>query len=112
MDDRVRQRLLDVIDAIEQIHGLLRDKSRTDFVTDRHMRAAFERYLEIASEASKHIPQEIRDAEPSIPWGNVAGIGNHLRHAYHRVDPDILWNTHADGHLDQLFAVCRKLASK
>jgi uncharacterized protein with HEPN domain len=28
---------------------------------------------------------------PSVPWQNVADIGNVLRHAYQSVDPHIMW---------------------
>ena len=30
---------------------------------------------------------------PDQPWGDVRGMGNRLRHAYDRVDLDIVWNT-------------------
>jgi uncharacterized protein with HEPN domain len=26
-----------------------------------------------------------------MPWRRMADLGNRLRHAYHRVDPDVLW---------------------
>jgi uncharacterized protein with HEPN domain len=29
-------------------------------------------------------------------------MGNHLRHAYHSVDAEILWQIHANGELDAL----------
>ena len=29
---------------------------------------------------------------PTIPWSDIAGIGNVLRHDYDRVDLVILWN--------------------
>jgi uncharacterized protein with HEPN domain len=27
-----------------------------------------------------------------VPWSQIAGIGNILRHEYHRVEPVIIWN--------------------
>jgi uncharacterized protein with HEPN domain len=44
------------------------------------------------SEASRYIPNEIKDRERDIAWQKLADLGNRLRHAYHRVDPIILWN--------------------
>lgn len=35
-------------------------------------------------------------------WNDVADIGNHLRHAYHRANLEILWNIHVDGLFLQL----------
>jgi uncharacterized protein with HEPN domain len=28
---------------------------------------------------------------PEIPWANVRGIGNHLRHGYDRIDVARIW---------------------
>ena len=44
------------------------------------------------SEASRHIPDDIKAAEPSIPWRRMADFGNRLRHTYHSVDPNIVWS--------------------
>jgi uncharacterized protein with HEPN domain len=49
MDDRTRFRMLDVIDAIDQTHSLLEDKTFDDLLNDRVLRAAFERFIEILS---------------------------------------------------------------
>ena len=99
MDNRAVYRLNDIVDAIEQIELLLEQKTFDDIQSDRPLKAAFERFLEILSEAARHIPDEIKDAEPTIPWKKIADIGNHLRHAYHRVDAEILWRTYSDGQL-------------
>jgi uncharacterized protein with HEPN domain len=72
------------------------------------LRAAFERYIEILCEASRHIPDALKDTEAHIPWPDVANIGNHIRHAYHRVDPEILWTTFERGEFDQVRAACIK----
>ena len=40
------------------------------------------------------------DAEalcPGLPWHNIRGIGNWLRHEYHRVDTTTIWNTVTEG---------------
>jgi uncharacterized protein with HEPN domain len=99
MTRRMTHRLGDIIDAIDQIDALLAEKTYTDFNNDRIMRAACERFLEILSEASRHIPVEMKNTEPTIEWSRIAGIGNHLRHAYQHVDAETLWSIHADGHL-------------
>jgi hypothetical protein len=35
-----------------------------------------ERGVEIVSEASRHLPPELKARHPEIPWQKVAGIGN------------------------------------
>jgi uncharacterized protein with HEPN domain len=39
------------------------------------MRWAVERGVEIISEASRHIPDEIKAIESGIEWKKIAGIG-------------------------------------
>jgi uncharacterized protein with HEPN domain len=51
------------------------------------------RCLEIISEASRHLPQELKERNPSIPWAAVAGAGNFYRHEYGGVDRELVWGT-------------------
>jgi uncharacterized protein with HEPN domain len=102
MEDRTNFRLKDIIDAIDQIHALLKDKTYQDLTLDKVVKAAFERFLEILSEASRHIPESLKVARPDIPWRRISDIGNHLRHAYDRVDSEILWEVYSNGDLADL----------
>ena len=112
MNDRTIHRLHDIVDAIEQIDILLADRSFADLHSDRISRAAFERFLEILSQASRHIPREIKETTRQTPWRRMGDLGNHLRHAYNRVDAEILWNLHAKGDLADLKAVVADLIGK
>ncbi len=99
MADRTNFRLNDIIDAIDQIHALLKNKTYPDLTADKVAKAAFERFLEILSEASRHVPENLKVTRPDIPWRRVSDIGNHLRHAYDRVDGEILWEVYSNGDL-------------
>jgi len=112
MEERTIYRLRDIVDAIDHINLLLDGKTFDDLLRDRFLRAAFERFLEILSEASRHIPSQLKDEAPDVPWPRIAAIGNHLRHAYHRVDAEILWNIHANGELSQLRSVIGTFLSR
>lgn len=37
--------------------------------------------------------EKAAELAPSQPWGDIRGMGNRLRHAYDRIDLDVLWNT-------------------
>ncbi len=106
MQDRTNFRLQDIVDAIDHIHALLHGKSYQNLVADKVSKAAFERFLEILSEASRHIPEAMKTGRPDIPWRRVSDIGNHLRHAYDRVDSEILWEVYANGDLAVLREAC------
>ena len=58
--------------------------------------AAVERKLLIISEAATRLGTEVEQQIPNQPWRAICGMGNHLRHAYERVDLDIIWNSVTD----------------
>ena len=109
MAGRITSRLKDILDAIGQIELLLKDKGPDDLDKDRVLTAAYERFLEIISEASRHIPEIFKVDSPQVPWRGIADIGNWLRHAYHNVDREILWRIYADGKLSELRAVVSRI---
>ena len=108
-DGRTLSRLSDIIDAIEQIEVLFAGKSIDDLLADRILKAAFERFLEIVSEASRHVPADQKSEHPEIPWSRIADLGNHLRHAYQHIDPKIIWTLYADGSISRLRTVVKQL---
>jgi uncharacterized protein with HEPN domain len=85
-------RLVHILTAIEEIRAALTGRSLEDFTADPLRRMAVERLFEIISEASRYIPDGMKDQERTIAWRNLADLGNVLRHTYHRVDPKILWD--------------------
>lgn len=86
-----RQRLLDILDSIEKGRSLARDLTLEQFSKSWLHRSAIERLIEIISEASRHLPPASKVKAPTIPWQDVADIGNVLRHTYEKVDPEIIW---------------------
>ncbi len=53
-----------------------------DYAAEPDLAAAVERYLERLSEASRHVPDALKEKHPNIDWRGVADLGNVLRHAY------------------------------
>ncbi|RDJ23013.1 DUF86 domain-containing protein [Bosea caraganae] len=94
-------RVTHIKEAIGNIR-LLRSRAADEKIkNDPVLRAALERFFEIISEASRYVPEERRLAYPHIPWKQIAGIGNFLRHAYDGIDIDVLINA-AGADLDLL----------
>ncbi len=50
-----------------------------------------QRGIEIISEASKGIPETLKDTRPEIPWRTIGNAGNVLRHEYHRIVDTVIW---------------------
>ena len=97
--DRVR--LEDIAEAIAGIRQVVAGTDLSGFRDSWIMQRAVERGLEIISEASRGVPEQSKLAHPNVPWIQIAGIGNILRHEYHRVEPAIIWNI-TETHLPSL----------
>ena len=65
---------------------------------------AVTRALEIISEASRRLPEDLRDRHPELPWRSIRDVGNFYRHQYDNVAASYVWET-VNMHLPQLFAV-------
>jgi uncharacterized protein with HEPN domain len=84
-------RLLDIVEAIERIQGVLNGVTIELFEADWEKRWLVERGVEIISEASRHLTDDLKLRHPEIPWQKVAGIGNVLRHNYENISPPVMW---------------------
>ncbi len=75
--------------ATEFVAGLDYEAFRED------MRSVYAvtRCLEIISEASRRVPDEIKARNTSIAWKGMAGAGNVYRHDYEDVAAKLIWDT-------------------
>ena len=86
-----RQAMLDIIGVIEEVRQWTEGRTIVDYAADSMMRRAIQRALEIVSEASRHLPRELKAERMQIPWSQIAKIGNVLRHRYDEVSETDLW---------------------
>jgi uncharacterized protein with HEPN domain len=84
-------RIEDMLEAIAEITRATAGKSFEAFQRNWVLRKAAERGIEIIAEASRHLPDDLKSRHPYGRWRDVAGIGNVLRHEYHRVEDRIIW---------------------
>jgi uncharacterized protein with HEPN domain len=54
---------------------------------------AVTRCLEIISEASRRLPDDLKARYPSIGWKQMAAAGNVYRHDYEDVASEFVWDT-------------------
>lgn len=97
-----------ILDAIDGIESANAGKSLEDWNSDWLLRNGIQRGIEIISEAARRIPPELQASQPEIPWPQIVGIGNVLRHEYHRLSDPVIWNVVQD-HLPALKAAVMAL---
>ena len=88
--------LADILENLERIEVYVAGLDREGFGGDKLRRDAVERCLERICEAAFRLGEKAAELAPSQPWGDIRGMGNRLRHAYDRIDLDVLWNTVRD----------------
>jgi uncharacterized protein with HEPN domain len=82
----------DILDAMEKAELLLKNVSYDRFESDFKINFAVVRALEIIGEASKRLPDSIRDKYPAVPWKGMAGMRDRIIHGYDNVDLRIVWD--------------------
>ena len=108
MPKSLKPRLLDLLDAIAGVQGAAGHMELELYRNSWQARRATERGIEIISEASRHIPDDLKARFPEVPWRQIAAIGNVLRHEYQRVEDQIVWNV-AREHLEPLERAVRSM---
>jgi uncharacterized protein with HEPN domain len=85
--------LSSIYESIVAVEGFIEGMIFEEFCADEKTVAAVERKLSVISEAAVRLGEEGPRLCPDIPWRNVRGIGNWLRHQYDRVDRETIWTT-------------------
>ena len=88
--------LRDILDGVDMIVRFVRGMDLEAFREDPKTIAAVERKLLLISEAAVRLGEDAERLCPGLPWHNIRGIGNWLRHRYDRVDVETVWNTVID----------------
>jgi len=96
MPRRVDHALHDILETIERVEEVTRDKGLREFEASWQLRWIVQRAIEIISEASRAIPDELASTQPGIPSPSVRGIGNVLRHEYDGLSDPIVWRVVPD----------------
>jgi uncharacterized protein with HEPN domain len=99
-------RLTDFVEAIELIRSEMAGVALEAFEADIRKRWLVERGIEIVSEASRRLDDDLKGRHPEIPWPKVASIGNVLRHNYESISAPVLWALVRDD-LPILEKICR-----
>ena len=85
--------LRDILHHIELAANFSAGFDRASFKGDIKSVYAVTRCLEIISEASRRLPDDVKARHPAIGWKQMAGAGNIYRHDYEDVAAEFVWET-------------------
>ncbi|MEO7224175.1 MAG: HepT-like ribonuclease domain-containing protein [Devosia sp.] len=93
LSDFSRKRLIEIRHNIALAYAWTGTLTLEEFSDDTMRLYAVVRALEIISEASRGLPEDLRARHPEIPWRAVAGAGNVYRHDYDGVQERYILRT-------------------
>lgn len=88
-----RQHFEDILESISKIEQYSAGLEFDNYLNDEKTRLAIERLMQIITEAAYRLGDEAEKLCPGPDWKGYMGMGNLLRHAYHRIDDKIVWDT-------------------
>jgi len=84
--------LADMISFADKVLLYTHELNQESFVSSGLNYDATVRNLELIGEAATRIPDDIRAANPQIPWRMIIATRNRLVHGYLGIDNDTLWS--------------------
>ena len=86
-------RITDILQAIKEILELTEGMTAAQFSQDARTVKAVLYNFAVIGEAARHVPIEVREAWPAVPWREMGDMRNVVIHEYFGVDPEIIWET-------------------
>ena len=90
---RWRQRIEDILEAAARIAQATAGRDEAAFCADRMAVDAVCMNLIVIGEASRHVPDDIAQAHPALPWAEMRDMRNLIAHEYFGISPQIVWRT-------------------
>jgi uncharacterized protein with HEPN domain len=90
---RDRERLLHIIEAIDNIFEFIENKSFENYQNDKMLRFAVVKNLEIVGEAAYLLTKDFKLKNPTIEWNEMIGMRHILVHGYYQIKDEIVWAT-------------------
>lgn len=101
----------DMIEFTEKVLTYTDGFEQAGFVMSGLTYDATLRNLELIGEAATHIPDEIRNSHPVIPWRMIIATRNRLIHGYLGIDDETIWSIIKDD-VPELLSMLQELKNE
>jgi uncharacterized protein with HEPN domain len=91
-----RQRLLHILEAIDEIQNYILNNDINSFLKNSMMRFACVKQIEIIGEAANYVTADTRSKFSEIEWNKIIGMRHILVHEYFGVDFELIWQVIID----------------
>lgn len=91
--DTAEGALHDILRYVELAQKFIAGMDFDTFRRDERTFLATTRCLEVISEASRRLPEEIKTRHPHIEWRRMAAAGNVYGHEYDDIEVELVWDT-------------------
>ena len=82
--------LWDMLDSVKADVEFIANYSFNDYTSNRMLRGAVERHIEIIGEDAGKISKGFRDTHPDIPWRQIIAQRNILIHEYGEIEHELI----------------------
>jgi uncharacterized protein with HEPN domain len=86
-------RLHHILEAIDNIFEFINNVSFEDYRSNKILRFAVIKNLEIVGEAAYLLTKDFKEIHPEIEWAEVIGMRHVLVHGYYQIKDEIVWAT-------------------
>ncbi len=85
--------LLDILQAARLARDFAAGLTHDSFLEKRQIQASILYQLVVIGEGVRRLSGNFRDAHGDMAWREIAGMRDHLVHAYDAIDLEEVWNT-------------------
>lgn len=86
-----RERLLDILEAIERIEKYAVE-GKAAFEADELIQNWMVNHISVIGEACRSLSPEFQARYANVPWADIIGMRNILVHHYFGIDEDAVWS--------------------
>ncbi|MCM1030337.1 MAG: DUF86 domain-containing protein [Oscillibacter sp.] len=86
-----KTRLLHILEAIENLFEFTQGITFEEYKSNKILRFAVIKNLEIIGEAAYLLTKEFRANHPDVEWNTVIGMRHVLVHGYYQIKDEIVW---------------------